>query len=243
MAVAFIVLAIVALTPFLVLGFKMPSFVVLAAVVVVGVAIKWCRHVFDRRAARRVYQNGLETEQRVSRDGIPATAKVLSLYPSGLRWNDDPVVRCKLEVTPRDRAPCVTWMSAVVPHSQASQIQVGQVFSANAAASDPQTVLVDFASKLGEESAPISPQAAHVSIQGAQTMQTKWTQCPKCNHDVFWCVDNVRIRTHIGYSLEGSDYQVYGCERCGYVEMYSADFSWFQEHGVRVTNPTAKVPQ
>ncbi len=65
--------------------------------------------------------------QRIRAHGIPATARVLDIWDTGISVNDNPVVGFSLEVHPADGAPYAASTRGLVSRLHIPQIQPGAV--------------------------------------------------------------------------------------------------------------------
>jgi hypothetical protein len=86
-----------------------------AAVVVVAVLASGCAAI-DR-------MSGQSEARRLQGVGIPATARILRIWDTGMTLNDDPVVGLEVEITRPDGSVYQT----TIPKSRVSRVDIPQV--------------------------------------------------------------------------------------------------------------------
>ena len=87
---------------------------------------------------------GYSLARDLQREGVPAQAEILSLDATGVKINDDPVIRLEVEVRPRDRPPYrATIKRLLISTLEIPQYQPGLVIAVRYDPKDPSRVSID----------------------------------------------------------------------------------------------------
>ena len=98
--------------------------------------------------------------ERLERNGIPATVRILAIAPTTMEINDQPVIALTMEVTPQGGAPLVKKQRKAIPHILIPHIQPGREFPGLCDPRDPTKVLVKFDDVLQGQGAASDPTSA-----------------------------------------------------------------------------------
>lgn len=90
-----------------------------------------------------VYRNA-KKKRKVWDTGIPAQAKVLRIWDTGMLVNNQPRVGMALEVHPNGRTPYQVEIKKVIPMIYMAQIQPGAVLQAKVDADNPEEIVFGF---------------------------------------------------------------------------------------------------
>ena len=83
------------------------------------------------------------TGREIREHGLPATAKVLKIWDTGVKINDDPVVGFLLLVHTEDKAPYEAETKALISLLAIPQIQAGAVLPVKYDPENPEKVALD----------------------------------------------------------------------------------------------------
>lgn len=96
----------------------------------------------------RRYRSGV-SEERMRREGLPATARITSYQTTGWRVNEAPMVKLQMEITPQGRPPFTKKVFKRVHEMEVPSFQPGRTFNALVDPQRPDNVLI-----LWDEAAP-----------------------------------------------------------------------------------------
>ena len=88
--------------------------------------------------------SGVAEARDLNTHGIPAQARILKLWDTGITVNNDPVVGLQVEVTPADRAPYIATIErALISRLDVPRVQPRSVIPVRFDPNNPARVVID----------------------------------------------------------------------------------------------------
>lgn len=104
-----------------------------------------------------------QNRERLEREGIPATARILAVEQTNMRINDRPVLKLELEIQPEGYPPFTYNHRQAVPELALFQLQPGNVLSATVDPENHENLIIDLSNvKFGTGSSGRGGQSASV---------------------------------------------------------------------------------
>ena len=89
------------------------------------------------------HYTGEDINKPIRETGIPASATILEIWDTGVKYNDDPVVGFRLLVTPKAGSPYQAEAKNVISIVHLSQFQPGAIVPVRVDPDDPKLVALD----------------------------------------------------------------------------------------------------